>query len=223
MITRSMRITLQTTIAVVVSASLLLSPSAGAGVLRVQMEGPGVYLAGVAFFSAFPSSEGEGVLAVNFGDLETLYWVPGALPVVDAHVMAVNSTGRRIPEIKVKVSLYLGVGSRSALLAEDEIFPGAEGLHESLFFERVITLKAFLHATVRRVSVTDIHLSEIVEDQMRQGLWPAYLRVEALVVEKPESVQVPLDVTSGFLKIVPRDSDPKPEPKPARQPEDSGL
>jgi hypothetical protein len=175
-----------------------------------------VYLVGVAFFSAFPTSEGEGVLAVNFGDLETLRWVPGALPVVDAHVMAVNSTGQRVPEMKVKVTLYLGVGSRSTLPAEEDIFPGAAGLHENLFFERVFTLKKFAHATIRRVSVNDIHLSEVVEDQMRQGRWPAYLRVEAQVVEKPDRVQVPLDVTTGFLKIVPHDMEAK--PAPAKQP-----
>jgi hypothetical protein len=202
-------------------ASLLLSPLAGAAVHRVRMEGQGVYLAGVAFFSAFPTPEGSDTMLVNFGDLETLSWVPGAMPVVDAHVMAVNSTGRPLPEIKVKVSLYLGVASLSALPAEHEIFPGAEGLRESLFFERVFTVKKFLHATIRRVTVSDIHLSEAIEDKLRQGLWPGYLRVEAQVVEKPEAVPAPLDMTTGFLKIVPRDA--KEKPAPAKQPAQPGI
>ena len=202
-------------------ASLLLSPLAGAGVHRVRLEGRGVYLAGVAFFSAFPTSEDENILALHFGDLETLSWVPGALPVVDAHVMAVNSTGLQIPEIQVKVSLYLGVGSLSALPAEDEIFPGAEGLQESLFFQRVFTLKKFRNATIRRVAVTDIHLTEVINDQMRQGRWPGYLRVEAQVVGKPETVPTPIDMTTGFLKIVPRDT--KAKPAPAKQPAQPGL
>lgn len=203
-------------LAFVLLVSLLLAPLAGAGVHRIRIEGRGVYLAGVAFFSAFPTSEDGGTLVVNFGDLETLRWVPGALPVVDAYVLAVNSTGLRIHELKVKVSLYLGVGARSVLPEEDEIFPGAEGLHESLFFERVFTLKKFANATIRRVSVSDIHLSEAIEDQIRQGRWPSYLRVEAQVVEKPDAVEVPLDVTTGFLKIVPHDL--KAKPAPAKQP-----
>ncbi len=209
------------TVALFLLTSLLLSPLVGAGVHRVRLEGRGVYLAGVAFFSAFPTSEDENILAVNFGDLETLSWVPGALPVVDAHVMAVNSTGRQIHEIQVKVSLYLGVGSLSALPAEDGIFPGAEGLQESLFFQRVFTVKKFRHATIRRVAVTDIHLSEAINDQLRQGRWPSYLRVEAQVVGKPETVPIPLDATTGFLKIVPRDT--KAKPAPAKQPAQPGT
>lgn len=209
------------TVVLFLLASWLLSPLAGAGVHRVRLEGRGVYLAGVAFFGAFPTTEDENTLAVNFGDLETLSWVPGALPVVDAHVMAVNTTGRQIPEIQVKVSLYLGVGSLSTLPSEDEIFPGAEGLVESLFFQRVFTLKKFRHATIRRVAVTDIHLSEAIEDQLRQGRWPSYLRVEAQVVGKPETVPVPLDVTTGFLKIVARDTNAK--SAPAKQPAQPGT
>ncbi len=221
MATVPMKTRRQITVALFLLASLLLSPLAGAGVHRVLLEGRGVYLAGVAFFSAFPTSEDKNILAVNFGDLETLSWVPGALPVVDAHVMAVNSTGQQIHEIQVKVSLYLGVGSLSALPAEDEIFPGAEGLQESLFFQRVFTVKKFQHATIRRVAVTDIHLSEVINDQLRQGRWPGYLRVEAQVVGKPETVSVPLDMTTGFLKIVRRDTNAK--PAPAKQSAQPGL
>ncbi len=221
MATVPMKTTPRITVALFLLASRFLSPLAGAGVHRVHLEGRGVYLAGVACFSAFPTSEDEDTLAVHFGDLETLSWVPGALPVVDAHVMAVNSTGLQIPEIQVKVSLYLGVGSFSALPAEDEIFPGAEGLQESLFFQRVFTVKKFRHATIRRVAVTDIHLSEAINDQLRQGRWPSYLRVEAQVVGKPETVPIPLDATTGFLKIVPRDT--KAKPAPAKQPTQPGT
>ena len=72
MATVPMKTTLRITVALFLLASLFLSPLAGAGVHRVHLEGRGVYLVGVAFFSAFPISEDGDNLAVNFGDLETL-------------------------------------------------------------------------------------------------------------------------------------------------------
>jgi hypothetical protein len=190
--------------------SLLPVKPADADVHRVRLEGRGVYLTGVAFFGAVPFAEKDDTLSVEFGDLEKLSWVPGALPVVDAHVMLVNSTGLQLPEIQVKVSLYLGVGSLSALPEEEDMVPGAEGIQEQLFFERVFKVSKFVHATIRRVSVSDIHLSEVIEDQTRQGRWPGYLRVEALVVGKPEQVAAPVDMTTDFLRIVMRDVSVKP-------------
>jgi hypothetical protein len=194
---------------------LLVPATAGAVEQEIPLDGRGLYMAGVGFFSAFPSQSGGDSLVLHYGDLDTVSWVPGMLPVVDAHVLMVNASGRLVPEVKVKVSMFLGVGSISTLPPEDEISPGMDGLEESLFFERVFSVKKFEHATLRRVGLHDIALNEAVVDRMRQGLWPAYLRVEAHIVGKPDWVDATKPGTTDFLKIYPRATAPAQPGAPA--------
>jgi len=204
--------------------ALLLPTWAAAAEQTIRLEGRGLYVSGIGFFSAVPAESGRDSLVLHYGDLDTLSWVPGALPVVDAHVLLVNASGRLVPEVKVRVTMYLGAGPLATLPPEDAIAPGVEGLEESLFFERVFSVKKFQHATVRRVGLHDIALSDTVVDQMRQGAWPGYLRVEARIVEKPDWVEAPKPDASNFLKIYPRDAAPAqagedPAPAEAAPPE----
>ncbi len=189
----------------VVLVVLLGVSSAGrTAVNKFRIEGPGLYLAGVGFFGAVPAEAGKDSIEVRFGDLETLDWVPGALPVVDAHVMLMNSSGRHVANLGVRVSLYLGSTVLSVIAAGEDLSPGAKNVRETLFFERVYTVRSLKHAQLGRVSINDIHLGDAIEDQMRQHRWPAYLRVEAQVVEKPPWLETPVDSTTRFLKVLPR-------------------
>jgi hypothetical protein len=103
----------------------LLPSTASAGETEVTVQGGGLYLAGVGFFAAYPSSNEVGGLVVTFGDMETIPWVPGTLPVVDAHVLAVNASGRMVPEMGVKISLHLGLSPLADLPAEEDLHVGA--------------------------------------------------------------------------------------------------
>jgi hypothetical protein len=67
--------------------------------------------------------------------------------------------------------------------------------------------------------VSDIHLNAAIADQMRQGSWPAYLRVEASVVKKPEWVETRQATTGGGLKVIPAlEAGRKPPEQPADEP-----
>jgi hypothetical protein len=183
---------------------VLTAPRAGEQV--VPLKDAGLYLAGVGFFTAVPYQGADGrTMELRYGDVETLSWVPGTLPVLDAHVLVINASARKVPRILVRVSIYLGTASLASFPEEEAILPGGAGTVESLFFEREYVLKGLARGSMDRIAVTDIGISHIIEDQYRQNRWPAYLRVEAMLMEKPEGMAAPMPRTSNFLKIVPRD------------------
>jgi hypothetical protein len=185
--------------------SLMATPPR-AGEQVVPLKAGGLYVAGVGFFAAVPYLGADGQsMELRYGDLETLSWVPGTLPVVDAHVLLVNASNRTIPRIVVRVSIYLGSASLVGFPEEQAILPGAEGIQESLFFERDYTLNDLERGTMGRIAVTDIDTSHMVQNQFRQKRWPAYVRVEATLTEKPEDLEVPVPTATNFLKIVPRE------------------
>ena len=183
--------------------AVVCSPPAWSDEVRVPLEGPGLYMSGTGFFAAAPEIVSPGEIRIVYGVVGTLEWVDGALGTVDAFVLLMNGSQRRIHRLDVLVSVFTGRIPRATLSADSVIAPGEKGIQERLFFERRYALHDVEPGTMARVQVSDIDVRNLIANQSRQGYWPVYLRIEASFVDVPEEIPQIQPHISGFLRILP--------------------
>lgn len=192
------------------ACSLLLALTAAApagpgGEASAQaLSRPGLYAAAIRFFAATTeagSSDKEIVL--RSGDLGTLRLGPNSLPVLDAQVLLVNASPLRLEKLPVRVSISMGRAEVANLPAEEAIHPGAPGIQQIPFYDRTYVVPEIAAGGIGRILVPDIQVVVALKDQIRQQLWPVYLRLEAHIESSPGDVEIVQPAVSGFIRILP--------------------
>lgn len=177
----------------------------GGTTLSVALPRPGLYAAAVGFFAATPEpGASEKEIVLRYGDLRTLRIGAGTLPVLDAQVILANASPLTVPRQPVRVSVFLGRVPQANLPPEEEIRPGAPRIQEIPFYDRTYVVKDLAAGGVGRILIPDIQLSEAIREQVRQKIWPVYLRVEARLEEVPPDVEAVQPSVTGFIKLLPR-------------------
>jgi hypothetical protein len=193
-----------------IACSLLLAlPAAapagsGGDVSALTLSRPGVYTAAVRFFAATTErGASEKELVLRSGDLSTLRLGPNSLPIIDAQVLIANASPLRLEKIPVRVSISMGRAEIANLPAEEAIQPGAPGIQQLPFYERTYVVPEIAAGGVGRILVPDIQVVATLKEQIRQQLWPVYLRLEARIESVPGDVEIVQPSLSGFIRILP--------------------
>jgi hypothetical protein len=187
---------------------LALSSAAPAGpggdATPLTLSRPGVYAAAVRFFAAStePGSSDKEIV-IRSGDLGTLRLGPNSLPIIDAQVLIANASPLRLEKIPVRVSLTMGRVEVANLPKEEAIAPGAPGIQQLPFYDRTYVVPEIAAGGVARILVPDIQIVATLKEQIRQHLWPVYLRVEARIESSPGDVEIVQPTVSGFIRILP--------------------
>lgn len=190
------------------SLLLALAGAAPAGpggeALSLTLSRPGLYAAEVRFFAATTEpGTSEKEIVLRSGDLSTLRIGPNSLPIIDAQVLIANASPLRLEKIPVRVSMTMGRAEVARLPAEDAIQPGAPGIQQLPFYERTYVIPEIAAGGIGRVVVPDIQVVATLRDQVRQQLWPVYLKLEARIELAPGDVEIVQPTLSGFIRILP--------------------